>query len=145
MDSSSSKVIRYGLVIWNSIPSKDGIPLCYILTTSWTHQPRYPVGTRVSLLGAKWLDHEADHPSPFSIWSFTNTPQYISMVWCLGTQILTIFMDRTSISVLKLIFLNKRWVFLNLHCIQLTAVLIISVILQTCKKNLLRHELVTLV
>jgi hypothetical protein len=39
-------------------------------------------------LGVKWLGCEADHSPPSStevknVWSYTSTPQYVFMVWCL--------------------------------------------------------------
>jgi hypothetical protein len=40
------------------------------------------------ILGIKWPGHEADQSSPSSAkvknaWSYTSTPQYVFMVWCL--------------------------------------------------------------
>jgi hypothetical protein len=37
-------------------------------------------------LGVKWLGHEADHSPPSrakNAWSYTSTPQYAFMAWCL--------------------------------------------------------------
>jgi hypothetical protein len=39
----------------------------------------------------KWLGHEADHLPPSSseiknVWSYTSTPQYAFMAWCLIKQ-----------------------------------------------------------
>jgi hypothetical protein len=39
-------------------------------------------------LGIKWPDHESDHSPPSSVqvknaWSYTSTPQYAFMAWCL--------------------------------------------------------------
>jgi hypothetical protein len=118
-DSSISRVIWYRLDIWNSISSKDGIPLCYILTSFWTDEPRYPVGTRGYLFGTKWLDHEADHPPPSRNYEYLkfhlHSSIHIHGVMLRDTNSYHI-MHRTSISVLKLIFLNKKHVLkLTLH------------------------------
>jgi hypothetical protein len=39
-------------------------------------------------LGVKWLEHESDHSPPSSAevknaWSYTSTPPYVFMAWCL--------------------------------------------------------------
>jgi hypothetical protein len=55
---------------------------------SGVHQAAYTIGTRAYFPGIKWLRHEAEC-SPLSsvkiknAWSYTSTPSYISMAWCL--------------------------------------------------------------
>jgi hypothetical protein len=44
-------------------------------------------------LGLKWPGCDADHSPPSSaeannVWSYTSTPQYIFMVWCLIKQLI---------------------------------------------------------
>jgi hypothetical protein len=51
-------------------------------------QPPIQWVTGALSLGIKQLGHEADHSPPSSakiknVWSYTCTPQYIFMVWCL--------------------------------------------------------------
>jgi hypothetical protein len=51
------------------------------------HPASYPMGTRDSFPGIKRPGREADH-SPSSaevenVWSYTPTPQYVLMAWCL--------------------------------------------------------------
>jgi hypothetical protein len=48
----------------------------------------YPMGTRDSFSGVKRPGREANHSPPSSAefknaWSYTSTPQYVFMVWCL--------------------------------------------------------------
>jgi hypothetical protein len=50
------------------------------------------MGTRGSFPGGKAARHEADHSPPSgtkvkNAWSYTSTPQYIFMAWCLGTAL----------------------------------------------------------
>jgi hypothetical protein len=47
-----------------------------------------PVGNRGSFPGINWSGREADHSPPSSAevkdaWSYTSTPQYFFMPWCL--------------------------------------------------------------
>jgi hypothetical protein len=60
-------------------------------TSSGAHPAFYPVGTKGSYLGVKWLGCEADHSSLSNVevnnvWSHTSTPQYIFMTWCFIKQ-----------------------------------------------------------
>jgi hypothetical protein len=55
---------------------------------SGDHPASYPVGTRGSFPGGKRPGREADHSPPSSAevknaWSYTSTPQYVFMAWCL--------------------------------------------------------------
>jgi hypothetical protein len=52
------------------------------------HPASYPLGTGALSQGVKWLGNEADHSPPSSAkvknaWSYTSTPPYIFMAWCL--------------------------------------------------------------
>jgi hypothetical protein len=52
------------------------------------HPASYPVGTRDSFRGVNLPGREADHSPPYSAefknaWSYTSTPQYVFMAWCL--------------------------------------------------------------
>jgi hypothetical protein len=43
----------------------------------------------------KWLGHETDHSPPSNAevknaWSYTSTPQYVFLAWCLVTQDISI-------------------------------------------------------
>jgi len=49
----------------------------------------YPVGNGILSQGVKWLECEADHypltsAEVMKAWSYTFTPPYIFMVWCLS-------------------------------------------------------------
>jgi len=60
--------------------------LCYVQTGSQACPASYPMGTRGSFLGIKWLGYETDPSPPFSakvenVWSCTSIPQYILMVF----------------------------------------------------------------
>jgi len=51
----------------------------------------YPVSTGGSFQGVKGAEHEANHSPPSNAeaknaWSYTSTPQYVLMVWCLSKQ-----------------------------------------------------------
>jgi hypothetical protein len=55
---------------------------------SGAHPASYPMGTRGSYPGGKAAGREADHSPPSSAevknaWSYTSTPQYAFMAWCL--------------------------------------------------------------
>jgi hypothetical protein len=61
--------------------------LCYVQTGSQACPASYPMGTRGSFLGIKWLGYETDHSPPSSAgvknaWSYTSTPPYTFMAWC---------------------------------------------------------------
>jgi hypothetical protein len=52
------------------------------------HPASYPMGTGTLSLGVKRPGCEADHSLPSSAevknaWSYTSTPQYVFMAWCL--------------------------------------------------------------
>jgi hypothetical protein len=60
----------------------------HIQNISGAHPASYWMGTRGSFPGVKWLGCEADHSPPCSAevknaWSYTSTPQYVFMAWCL--------------------------------------------------------------
>jgi hypothetical protein len=55
---------------------------------SGAHPAFYPMGTRGSFPGGKRPWREADYSPPSSAevknaWSYTSTPQYVFMAWCL--------------------------------------------------------------
>jgi hypothetical protein len=55
---------------------------------SEAHPVSYPIGTRGCCLGGESAGCEADHSPPSSaevknVWSYTSTPQYVFMAWCL--------------------------------------------------------------
>jgi hypothetical protein len=55
---------------------------------SGAHPASYPMGTRGSFPGIKRPGREADHspnlePRSKNEWSYTSTPQYTLMAWCL--------------------------------------------------------------
>jgi hypothetical protein len=55
---------------------------------SGAHPSSYPMGNRGSFRGVKRPGREADHSPPSSAevknaWSYTSTPQYAFMAWCL--------------------------------------------------------------
>jgi hypothetical protein len=55
---------------------------------SGAHPASYPMGTSGSFTGVKQPGCEADHPSLSSddvknAWSYTSTPPFIFMMWCL--------------------------------------------------------------
>jgi hypothetical protein len=57
------------------------------LYVSWGNAS-YPMGTGAIFLGVKRPGREADHSAPSSAevknaWSYTSTPQYVFMAWCL--------------------------------------------------------------
>jgi hypothetical protein len=57
-------------------------------TGSGTHPASYPMGTEGSFPGGKASEREADHSPPPSaevknVWSYTSSPQYVFMAWCL--------------------------------------------------------------
>jgi hypothetical protein len=63
---------------------------------SRAHPDSYPMGTRGTSLGVKRPGREADHSSPSSAkvkneWSYTSTPQYAFMAWCLAQGQLYLF------------------------------------------------------
>jgi hypothetical protein len=64
-------------------------PLRHHVQTGYGAQPAsYPMGTGVSFSGVKRPGCEADHSPPSSAevknaWSYTSTPQYVFMEWCL--------------------------------------------------------------
>jgi len=79
-----------------SIPERcnDGIFSLHHHIQAVAHPASYPVGTRSSYLGVKWLGHEADHsPLPSAKvkneWRYISNLQYIVMVWCLIKQLST--------------------------------------------------------
>jgi hypothetical protein len=52
------------------------------------HPASYPMGIRDSFVGVKRPGRDADHSPPSiaevkNAWSYTFTPQYVFMVWCL--------------------------------------------------------------
>jgi hypothetical protein len=59
-----------------------------VKTSSGAHPAPYPMANGVPSLGVKQQVHEADHPPPSStvvknMWSYTSTPLYAFMAWCL--------------------------------------------------------------
>jgi hypothetical protein len=59
-----------------------------VQNVSGAHPASYPMGTGGSFLGVKRPGREADHSPPYSAevknaWSYTLTPQYVFMAWCL--------------------------------------------------------------
>jgi len=59
-----------------------------ILSRSGAHPTSYPMGTRDSFPGGKWLGHEADNSPPPSlkvknVWCCTSIAPYIFMALCL--------------------------------------------------------------
>jgi hypothetical protein len=73
-----------------------------IQTSSGAHIASYPMGTGAVFPGVKLLGSETDHSPPSSaevtnVWSYTSTPQYVLMVWCLAKH-REIFTLLTSLS-----------------------------------------------
>jgi hypothetical protein len=59
-----------------------------VQTGSGAHSPSYLMGTRGSFVEIKRSGREADYSHPSSVevknaWSYTSTPQYVFMAWCL--------------------------------------------------------------
>jgi hypothetical protein len=59
----------------------------FLLICAW-HFSFNRVKLYTKLLGVKWPGREADHSPPTSVdvknaWSYTSTPQYVFMAWCL--------------------------------------------------------------
>jgi hypothetical protein len=54
---------------------------------SGAHPASYPMGTRGSFSGGKSAGREADHTSISAevknVWSYTSTPPYVFVAWCL--------------------------------------------------------------
>jgi hypothetical protein len=72
--------------------SRRGLGIFFFTTTSRTAlgptKPPIQWVTGALSLGVKWLGREADHSFPSSAevdnaWSYTSTPQYVFMAWCL--------------------------------------------------------------
>jgi hypothetical protein len=85
--------LGYGLDSWGSrvrFPEGAGnfsLHHC-VHNDSGVHPASYPMGTTGSFPGGKAARHEADHSPPSSAkvknaWSYTSTPQYVLMAWCL--------------------------------------------------------------
>jgi hypothetical protein len=63
----------------------------HVQNGSGAHPDSYSMGTRGFSLGVKRPGREADHSPPSSAevkyaWSYTSTPQYVFMAWCLVKQ-----------------------------------------------------------
>jgi hypothetical protein len=92
-DSSVSIALDYGLDNWIlGFDSQWGLGIFLFTTTSRTAlgptQPPIQWVPGALSLGVKRLGHEADHSPPSSakvknVWSYTSTPQYFFMAWCL--------------------------------------------------------------
>jgi hypothetical protein len=59
-----------------------------VVHCSGAHPASYPMGTGVSFPGVKRPEHEANHSPTAGVevknaWSYTSTPQYVFMSWCL--------------------------------------------------------------
>jgi hypothetical protein len=74
---------------WFLTGAKDFSDLHSIQTGSGAHPASYPVGTRGLIpQGVEQMECEPDHSPPSSTkvrnwWSYTFTPPYIFLVWCL--------------------------------------------------------------
>jgi hypothetical protein len=92
-DSSVGIALGYGLDDWGSrvrFPAWAGNFSLHhrVQNGSGAHSASYTMGTRRSFPGVKRLVREADHSPPSSAeikneWSYTSTPQYVFMAWCL--------------------------------------------------------------
>jgi hypothetical protein len=76
---------------------------CWVLTSSESHSASYPMDTKGSFPRGKVV-REA--------WSFTSTPPYIFMVWCLSTG--TMIFRRQGNVTLRLTYQNTRVLFTGL-------------------------------
>jgi hypothetical protein len=91
--NSVSTALSYGLDDRSSrvrFPSGAGIFSLHhsVQNGSGAHPASYLIGTTGSFLGSKELEREADHSPPSNAevknaWSYTSTPQYAFMAWCL--------------------------------------------------------------
>jgi hypothetical protein len=92
-DSSVDIALGYGLDDRSSgvrFPAETGnLSLRHrVQNGSGAYPASCPMGTRDSFPGVKWQGREADN-SPSSsaevqnAWSYTSTPQYVFMAWCL--------------------------------------------------------------
>jgi hypothetical protein len=80
---------------------------------SGAHPTSYPMGTGALSLGVKRLGREADHSPPSSAevknaWSYTSTPQYVFMAWCLVKQ-LTVILCNTVYTILPSRGINREF------------------------------------
>jgi apolipoprotein N-acyltransferase len=71
---------------------------------------------RASTLGVKQLRHEADHSTVSNdevknVWSYTSTPQYVIMVWCLVKH-----RDNFTFTLVVPFFIFKLYLLLALYC-----------------------------
>jgi hypothetical protein len=78
----------YGLDDWMigvRIPAGAGnFPLRHRVQTGSEARPAsYPMITGAPSLGVKRQGREADHSRSKNAWSYTSTPQYALMAWCL--------------------------------------------------------------
>jgi hypothetical protein len=69
--------------------------------------------SRALSLGVKWPDHEYGHSPPSSaevknVWSYTSTPPYVYMAWCLVKQRHNFTYTLPDIRTIK--SRRKRWV-----------------------------------
>jgi hypothetical protein len=95
-DSSVGIALGYGLDDRGSrvrLPAGAGYFSLHhrIQNGSGAHPASYPMGTRGFSLGVKRPERKADHSPPSSAevknaWSYTSTPQYVFMAWCLVKQ-----------------------------------------------------------
>jgi hypothetical protein len=76
-----------------------------------------PMGTRGSYPGGKRPGREAAHSPPSSaevrnVWSYTSTPQYVFMVWCLVKHRDNFFLHFTSLHFTSLHFTSLHFTLL---------------------------------